>query len=156
MRFLLVDGYNVIFGSELRELPVEKARESLVIFARVWHPARVLVVFDGRQDVPFPPAVSGAVFARESTADEWILRYIRNHPGRAYVVVTGDRPLADRARALGAEIMPPRVFLQGPPRQRKKARRFRSAQDSGVPLSPDERRRLENELLQAWLDEQGE
>ncbi len=155
-RTILVDGYNVIFGSELRELPLEKARESLVIFARIWHPARVLVVFDGRKDTPFPAALQGAVFAREESADAWILGYIRSHPGTSFVVVTADRPLADQARALGAETMLPRTFLQGPPRMRKKARRMQRGRDPGFPLSPQERKALENELLQEWLEKQGE
>lgn len=155
MLFLLVDGYNVIFGSELRDLPLAKARESLAVFARIWHPHRVLVVFDGRKENPFPSALPGVVFARECSADEWILRYIRSHAGASFVVVTGDRPLADRARALGAEVMAPAVFLQGPPRQRKKARRSRTHRD-GFPLPPDERKRLEHELLQEWLDQGGE
>ncbi len=155
-RMMLVDGYNVIFGSELRQLPLEKARESLVVFARIWHPVPVLVVFDGRKDTPFPAVLQGAVFAREQSADEWIMAYIRAHPGTSFVVVTADRPLLDRVRGLGAEVMHPRTFLQGPPRMRKKGRRMQRARDPGLPLSPQERKALENELLQEWLEQQGE
>ncbi len=159
MKTLLVDGYNVIFGSQLRVLPLERARESLVIFSRVWHPHRVMVVFDGSMDVPFPALPRGAVFARETTADEWILTFIREHPDTPCVVVTADRPLASKARALGAQILSPQEFLRGPGRLRRRARRFRGYAGTGrrddFPLPPNERKRLKDELLQEWF-EQGE
>lgn len=162
MKTLLVDGYNVIFGSSLRSMPLERARESLVIFSRLWRPWKILVVFDGRMDVPFPASFPEEIYAREMLADTWILEYIRSHPRTACVVVTADRPLASRARNLGAEILTPRAFLEGPKRLRRKAHRHKNVagagERDGFPLLPQERKRLEKDLLQEWLgtSEQGE
>jgi predicted RNA-binding protein with PIN domain len=106
---LVVDGYNVTkrgFG----EMSLEQQRNRLVgglggIAAQTG--AEVTVVFDGAERVHgLPPAPRGVrvLFSRKGeTADELIRRLVRAEPaGRAVVVISSDREVADGVRRHGA------------------------------------------------------
>ncbi|MFY1637335.1 NYN domain-containing protein [Solwaraspora sp. WMMB335] len=106
---LIVDGYNVTkrgFG----EMPLEQQRKRLItglggIAAQTGD--EVTVVFDGAERMHgLPPAPRGVrvLFSRKGeTADELIRRLVRAEPpGRALVVVSSDREVADGVRRHGA------------------------------------------------------
>jgi predicted RNA-binding protein with PIN domain len=117
----LVDGFNVLharllrgrdrrewWSAERRQLVIDQAARLAARGGRVW------VVFDGQR----PPgeaetpedALLRVVFARD--ADEWLLRAMRAAPDPSRVaVVTGDRPVKDRARRFGAHVVSPRLWL---------------------------------------------
>lgn len=107
---LLVDGYNVT-KTAWASTPLESQRTRLVrglavVAARSG--AEVTCVFDG-SDVSTPPSVVAAQGVRVlfsspgQTADELIDLLIRAEPeGRALVVVSSDREVADGARQRGA------------------------------------------------------
>jgi len=106
---LIVDGYNVTkrgFG----EISLEQQRRRLVtglggLAAQTR--VEVTVVFDGAERVPgLPPTPRGVrvLFSRKGeTADDLIRRLVRAEPsGRAVVVVSSDREVADGVRRHGA------------------------------------------------------
>jgi predicted RNA-binding protein with PIN domain len=117
----LVDGFNVLhaqllkgrdrrewWSAERRQLVIDQAARLAARGERVW------VVFDGQR----PPGESESpedaplrvVFARD--ADEWLLKAMRAAPDPSRVaVVTGDRPVKDRARRFGAHVVSPRLWL---------------------------------------------
>ena len=106
---LIVDGYNVTkrgFG----DVSLEQQRGRLIgalggIAAQVG--SEVTVVFDGAEKlVALPPAPRGVrvLFSKKGeTADELIRRLVRAEPaGRAIVVISSDREVADGVRRHGA------------------------------------------------------
>ncbi|MEO0141512.1 MAG: NYN domain-containing protein [candidate division WOR-3 bacterium] len=111
----IVDGYNLILTTRFREMEMEKAREYLVSFSKVYAPHRVIVVFDGREGVHH--SLPGAVFTKGESADEYIKRWLRRCQNpRDVVVVTEDREIRGTAGALGARVMSTREFVKGPRR----------------------------------------
>ena len=73
------------------------------------------VIFDGRRPIEESASSSTErlrlVFA--PSADEWIRIHIRDAARPDEIaVVTGDRPVADRARHRGAQVVSPRLFLR--------------------------------------------
>jgi predicted RNA-binding protein with PIN domain len=119
-RTWLVDGFNllhtaVLRGRDRREWWRGPARERVVELARCFDDpeTEVVVVFDGERPPEEPERGEAArpqvVFAE--SADEWILSAVRRAPDPSrVVVVTADRPLADRARNRVASVGGPREF----------------------------------------------
>jgi hypothetical protein len=116
----LVDGFNALHvallrGRERTAWWTRERREELLSRVRRFDDpaAEVWVVFDGPHPAPEPegaaPGRPRVAFAR--SADEWLLRRVREGAAGAFVVVTADRPLADKARARGARVMSPHDFL---------------------------------------------
>jgi predicted RNA-binding protein with PIN domain len=117
----LVDGFNVLhahllkgrdrsdwWSAERRRLVIEQAARLAARGERVW------VVFDGKRPAGEAEAPEDAqlrvVFAKD--ADEWLLKAMRAAPDPAGVaIVTGDRPVKDRARRFGARVVSPRAWL---------------------------------------------
>ena len=106
---LIIDGYNVTkrgYG----ELSLEQQRDRLVnrlggLAAQTG--AEITVVFDGAERVvglPPPPRGVRVLFSRKGeTADDLIRSLVRAEPpGRALVVVSSDREVADGVRRHGA------------------------------------------------------
>ncbi|MEO0248267.1 MAG: NYN domain-containing protein [candidate division WOR-3 bacterium] len=111
----LVDGYNVILTTKFKELGMERAREYLVSFCKVFAPAEVIVVFDGREG--FFHHLPGAVFTKGESADEYIRRWLRRCQNpHDVIVVTEDREIRGTAGAMGAKVMSAREFVRGPRR----------------------------------------
>ncbi|MEV0730041.1 NYN domain-containing protein [Polymorphospora sp. NPDC050346] len=106
---LVVDGYNVTKRG-FAEMSLEQQRKRLItglggIAAQTGD--EVTVVFDGAERVHgLPPAPRGVrvLFSRKGeTADELIRRLVRAEPaGRAVVVISSDREVADGVRRHGA------------------------------------------------------
>lgn len=117
---LVVDGYNVT-KSAWPAMPLEAQRSRLVqalgaLAARTG--AEVTCVFDGA-DVSVPPSVGPAVGVRVrfspqgETADELIRRLVRAEPeGRAVVVVSSDREVADGVRRSGVRPVPADALIR--------------------------------------------
>lgn len=145
-KLYLVDGYNVIFSSDLVHLPMEKARKTLVELGKVYAPDRVVVVFDGKREVVPPEPLKGAVFTKGESADEYIKRMVEQERDRsALVVVTRDKSLAGYVRHLGARIMDPKAFLAGPTRPQAPSQPVEKPS-----LPPEQEQALMEELLRAW------
>jgi predicted RNA-binding protein with PIN domain len=118
----LVDGFNVLhahllkgrdrrdwWSAERRQLVVDEAAKLAARGARVW------VVFDGQRPAGEAEAPEDAplrvIFAKD--ADEWLLKAMRAAPDPGGVaIVTGDRPVKDRARRWGAQAVSPRAWLE--------------------------------------------
>ena len=117
---LVVDGYNVT-KSAWPAMPLEAQRTRLVqalgaLAARTG--AEVTCVFDGA-DVSVPPPVGPTAGVRVrfspkgETADELIRRLVRAEPeGRAVVVVSSDREVADGVRRSGARPVPSTALIR--------------------------------------------
>jgi hypothetical protein len=108
---LLVDAHNLLhrdprLGAVMRR-DAEAARRAL---ERLLGPREDLILFyDGGPGGRADSRRRGGVrvdFSGRGEADERILAWLRDHPGGRHVVVTDDRALAARARALGAGVAP--------------------------------------------------
>lgn len=116
---LVVDGYNVTKRG-YHELDLEQQRGRLVkglsgIAAQTG--AEVTVVFDGAERVPGlpgPPRGVRVLFSRKGqTADELIRALARAEPnGRAVVVISSDREVAEGVRRAGAYPLPADALLR--------------------------------------------
>ncbi|MEJ7702259.1 MAG: NYN domain-containing protein [Geodermatophilaceae bacterium] len=106
---VVVDGYNVT-KSGYGELPLQMQRGRLVTGLGVLAAqtgAEVTCVFDGAERPPLMPASPRGVrvlfSASGQTADDVIRRFVAAEPrGRAVVVVSSDREVADGIRRSGA------------------------------------------------------
>jgi len=137
----LVDGYNVIMTTRFREMDMERAREYLVSFCRVFAPHEVIVVFDGREGVLHH--LPGAVFTKGESADEYIKRWLRKCPKPGEViVVTEDREIRGVAGELGARVMSARDFVKGP-------RRLFPKKSDGRPTGK-EAAEINRKLMEEW------
>ncbi|MGB9590692.1 MAG: NYN domain-containing protein, partial [Candidatus Hydrothermia bacterium] len=139
----LVDGYNVILTTRFKEMDMERAREYLVSFSRVFAPAEVIVVFDGREGIF--QHLPGAVFTKGESADEYIRRWLRKCPNpREVIVVTEDREIRGTAGALGARVMSAREFVRGPRRLTSKK------EGGGCRPTSKEAADINRELMDEW------
>jgi YacP-like NYN domain len=118
-RVWLVDGFNalcvaLLAGRERSAWWTREGREEVLARVRAFDDpsAEIWVVFDGDRPAPEaePGAAPGPHVAFAPSADEWLLRRVRERPGEV-AVVTADRRLASRARARGARVVSPRAFL---------------------------------------------
>ena len=117
----LVDGFNllhavVLQGRDRKDWWRAEARLRVVdLVRRLDAPgAEVVVVFDGRRPPDEPePEGPGPQVVFAASADDWLLRAVRQAPDPSRVtVVTADRQLADRARHRGARVLGPRAFRE--------------------------------------------
>jgi predicted RNA-binding protein with PIN domain len=119
-RIWLVDGFNalhvaVLRGRERSAWWTREGREQVLARVRGFDDpsAEIWVVFDGL----YPPGEgsgaerSGPRVAFAPSADEWMIRRLREVGARDVAVVTADRRLAARARARGARVVSPHDFL---------------------------------------------
>jgi len=119
-RVWLVDGFNALCvallrGRERTDWWTREGREEVLARVRGFDDpsAEIWVVFDGRR--PLPESTEdrgpGPRVAFAPSADEWMLRRVREAGAGGAAVVTADRRLAARARARGATVVSPRDFL---------------------------------------------
>lgn len=107
---LLVDGHNLIGRTPCLDLSQEESSREQVLrrvaAAKGSGGERVVVVFDGNRPGSAKEQGFGGVrvvYAPAGrSADDEILRRVEGSNPRTVTVVTSDRPLADRARELGA------------------------------------------------------
>lgn len=126
----LVDASNL--GGLLGGAAGARAADAVVRFLLPWarERARVRLVFDGpeRCDVARQYGPLEVVWSRAEPADETIVRTVRAAP-RAWVVITEDRELADRCRALGAKVEPAsRLARRASARPRRPPKTARAAE----------------------------
>lgn len=120
-RLWLVDGFNTLHvallrGRERGAFWTEARRRELLDRVRGFDDpsAEVWVVFDGPRPLPASgdfEALGAPQVAFAPSADEWLLRRVREAPLGQVAVVTADRSLGSRARARGARVVSPRAFL---------------------------------------------
>jgi predicted RNA-binding protein with PIN domain len=144
----IVDGYNVIFSTPLKQAGIEQAREILTMLVlRIGKPVKV--VFDGREGIVSEVKRPYVVYTKGISADEYIKRWVKAQKDtQGIVVVTKDREIQSYVRNLGAKVMKPEEFyemLQRKPRERL---------IKGI-LTKKEADEINNELLKLWeLDEE--
>jgi len=137
----IVDGYNVILTTRFKELGMERAREYLLSFCKVFAPHEVIVVFDGRDGIFHH--LQDAVFTKGESADEYIKRWLRKCPKpQEVIVVTEDREIRGVAGSLGARVMSAREFVKGP-------KRLVSKKSAGRPTGK-EAADINRELMEEW------
>lgn len=114
---MVVDGYNLARAAWSGLAPEEERRRVVALLEdlRARAGAEVVVVFDGATGT-VAPAASRTVRVRFSedgaTADDVVVALIAAlPPGRAVVVVSSDRAVADHARDLGADTAASSTFL---------------------------------------------
>jgi len=120
----IVDGYNVLRVSlspqNSGDWWNQERRAALTsIASRLPYPDdEIVLVFDARhlaEPLLRPPADTTRPLVRHvyaPSADDWIVSALRERdPVEQAVVVTADRPLADRARHRGAEVMATDEFV---------------------------------------------
>lgn len=125
----LVDAYNVLRVSLSSEVDAsswwkEPRRRALTELALELEApgAEIVLVFDGTAPGSEPSqsaAAAGATLAArfEPSADEWIVRRVKevrgaSEPPREVVVVTADRPLANRCKHHGARVVSTGDFVE--------------------------------------------
>jgi predicted RNA-binding protein with PIN domain len=120
MAHFVVDGYNVIYQSEMMlSGSLRDRREKLLRFIEDRRPQgsashEVTVVFDGQADVSSPPwpGTTRVLFSPGKDADKLIKDLVDDlaHPREA-VVVTDDRAIQRWVRGVGARVLEVRTFL---------------------------------------------
>lgn len=112
---LLIDGYNVIFGTDLKDREISEARRKLTADVSMlltmmgrWDAAKV--VFDGRekQSIPDSPNVEVVFTSSGRSADSEIERMTADRRGLGHgatVVVSNDALIRLVADTMGAEIL---------------------------------------------------
>ncbi len=119
----ILDGYNIIHEMpSLLKVSLEKARQGLVNYLQTYQPQgslrnEITIVFDGSPDVitPFPTKEHHIhiIFTTKSSADEKIIKIVENSKNpRNIIVITNDREIKETVRALNAQTLSPKAFLQ--------------------------------------------
>ena len=118
-RYLIVDGYSVIFAwPELRKLHVRRsslAREALIKELRDyqdWTGVRIVVVFDGKGkkvEATSEPAEVQVFYSRSAQSADAIIERLTSKYAKRYelVVATSDSMEAETVHACGAESISP-------------------------------------------------
>lgn len=139
----LVDASNL--GGLLGGAAGARAADAVVRFLLPWarERARVRLVFDGpeRREVARQYGPLEVVWSGAEPADETIVRTVRAAP-RAWVVITEDRELASRCRALGAKVEPAsRLAARASAGPRRPAKTARAAEEESEkpPANAEER-----------------
>ncbi|MGE0826016.1 MAG: NYN domain-containing protein [Candidatus Binatia bacterium] len=125
---LLIDGFNVLHAGVLTgrdranwwQTPAQRRLvERVERFVDPLYPV-IWIVFDRREqrtDEPDAPETVTSADARirifyAPSADDWIVAQVEQHTARCQVtVVTADRPLRDRVRRAGGQLLSPSRFL---------------------------------------------
>lgn len=115
---ILVDAHNVCYAdAHLRRLMLEdpeRARHALE--ARIGERSRVLCFFDGgpggRSGPRWRQGRTGHDSGAGCEADDQLIRWLQDHQEESCCVVTRDRHLGERARALGARLVDNDAFLE--------------------------------------------
>ncbi len=140
-----IDGYNVIFSTFLRDFELEKARDYLIQFSKVYVPDTVVVVFDGREGIPSGISSSSYVkYTRGESADDYIKRMVEKEKDRSRIfVVTNDKSIIGYVKYLGAHVMSPAEFMGGPKHKDR-------ASPDKESLSEMEKKKINEELFEIW------
>lgn len=115
----LIDGFNLLHacildGHDRGEWwQVERRREVMAFVEVFAGTSDVCVIFDGATDGAETPPPGSAAMQFAADADRAIIARCRDEaPRRDVCVVTADRSLQDRCRALGARIVRPWDFAE--------------------------------------------
>jgi len=156
---MVLDGYNVI--GAVPELDRQwdhnpkAAREALITICQEYRALRkdverLYVVFDGSPvSAHEPQHTRGGVivlFTRGEDADERIVSMVRDEEGCSrFVVVSEDKDVIHKARALGARVMPVKEFY-GKIRPSRRRQAAPHEGDDKVMPSPHDARQITEEL----------
>lgn len=145
----IIDGYNIIKTiPELDEVPLAHARDELIrlleefssSLTRKGQKNKVILVFDGKDDVFVPSARKSAVqvvFTTQEKADDYIKRFVERRGGGSFKVVTNDREICSYARKCRAATLSVTDFIREiRTRQRrgdhKESRRLESREERAI------------------------
>jgi predicted RNA-binding protein with PIN domain len=150
-RHYLVDGYNLLYAlPDIPPGPWPAKREAflrLLESARPQGNNRLTVVFDSREGLgdEMRRGSLEVVFTAGETADEWIIRKVREAPNsRILAVVTDDQTLRRMIRGTGAQWLPTREFLK---LERRPSKRQGAMIDQDTRLAQD----ITDEFKKKWL-----
>lgn len=161
---LLIDGYNVIRRTprwnELFHRDMATARNALVghcagLKARHRGIDGIVIFFEGDSSVSplrsHRPHGIRVVFTPSGVeADDRIIREVRNGTPADTVVVSDDREVAGRCRALGATILPAARLAQGTLTSPRKPGRRPGSGSGKADLTPDQKREINDELREMF------
>jgi len=141
MKFYIIDGYNVIFSSYLKEKSLEEAREELLAICKSRFGANFILVFDGREGIIAEHGERKMVFTKSMSADDYIKKFVEKEKNRnAIVVISRDKALIDYCRYLGTKSAGPELIF--------KREHLPRGEERG--LSIEEERKITEELKKIW------
>jgi predicted RNA-binding protein with PIN domain len=133
---LLVDGHNVIHqDAALRQLASEIEDAHAELEQLLAERSRITIFYDGGpggQTHTLRRSGLTIDYSGASEADDRIVRWLLFNPNLRAMVVSDDRALAARVRALGATLLPARGFLEA------FRKRSAAAKPERAPLTPAE------------------
>jgi hypothetical protein len=142
----LVDAHNIIYQDPaLRRFAARPEAARAELEALLDGQANLLLFYDGgpggRAHTAYRRSLRIDYSGREE-ADDRIIAWLREHPGKRTILVSDDRALRARAAALGAKLAPARGFLD-----RFRVRPGRGAMKPETPTDPE---------LRMWMELFGE
>lgn len=147
---IIVDGYNVIYSVNSKTQDLELAREELIRHIKMFGNKRVIIVFDGKFGVTSNHD-KNVVFTKGETADDYIKRFVSGSKYPDHItVVTRDKGIIDSVKSVGAKVITPHEFLEGPKEIQRRQERIRSTRlEKGV-LTPHQVKDINSELAKLW------
>jgi predicted RNA-binding protein with PIN domain len=118
----MVDGYNALITVKPLLKSKFKSRDGFLQYIKIAQPFgslrnKITIVFDGRKGIVssvkkrYSPL--NIIYAKHRTADEQIVQMVKKElRPQQTIVVTDDRELREKVRALGAQIMSVREFFK--------------------------------------------
>lgn len=117
-----IDGYNLIFRLHLEKSSLEKKREKIIHFLNSQNTYlgwRITLIFDGEHWNELLPEIrqygtlSIVYTSKKTNADDFIIQELEHHPWPENVtVVTSDKGLSFRSKALGGKVMSIESFIK--------------------------------------------
>ena len=152
---IIVDGYNVIYSKNPKIKELEAARNMLIQHSKLFRGKKIIIVFDGKLGVSSNHETN-VIFTKGESADDYIKRFVRDSKTPNHItVVTRDKSIIGFVKSIGASVMSPSEFLQGPKEIQKRKETIMSIYlEKGV-LTPHQVRDINSELAKLWdIDDQ--
>ncbi len=117
---IIIDGYNLLRAVYYHEKgKLTRERSQLIAELGQYHAARgheIIVVFDAGPAMHATREIKNGVVVmfsgQKSTADDWILAFVKREPEKEKLIISRDRSLVDICKNYGTEQLDPEVFYR--------------------------------------------